>query len=77
MHLLAVCNYFMHDKHWGVANDEALCIKDGGIWTKENIIIHAEQIIYEGSLSKNIITENTDGVESKDEALSFSKVKYE
>lgn len=34
------------------------------------------QIIYEGSLSKNIITENTDGVESKDEALSFSKVKY-
>lgn len=35
------------------------------------------QIIYEGSLSKNIITENTDGAESKDEALSFSKVKYE
>lgn len=77
MHLLAVCNYFMHDKHWGVANDEALCIKDGGIWTKENTIIHADESYIWRFIKQNIITENTDGVESKDEALSFSKVKYE
>lgn len=77
MHLLAVCNYFMHDKHWGVANDEALCIKDGGIWTKENTIIHADANYIRKFIKQNIITENTDGVESKDKALSFSKVKYE
>lgn len=77
MHLLAVCNYFMHDKHWGVANDEALCIKDEGIWTKENTIIHADGNYIWRFIKQNIITENTDGVESKDEALLFSKVKYE
>lgn len=60
----------MHDKHWGVANDEALCIKDGGIWTKENTIIHADANYIRRFIKQKIITENTDGVESKDEALS-------
>lgn len=52
----------MHGKHWGVANDETLFIKGGGIWKKK----FNEQ---------NIITENTDSVNLKDEAPSFSKVK--
>lgn len=40
-------------------------------------IIHADANYIRRFTKQNIITENTDGVESKDEALSFSKVKYE
>lgn len=32
----------MYDKYWGVVNDEVFCIKDGGIWIKENIIIYVD-----------------------------------
>lgn len=45
--------------------------------SEKNPIIHANANYIRMFTKQNIITENTDGVESKDEALSFSKVKYE